>query len=277
MPLPVCENLLLERERAQLHVRLNRPETRNALSRDMVQDLIAVVAFLEGATDIAAVLVRGNGGTFCAGGDIKGFLAQTQSAPPAAGETDSIALTNRHFGTFLARFDQLPQTVVMAIEGAAFGGGLGLASIGDVALCTADTRFAMSETGLGVVPAQIAPFVAARIGVSQTRRLALTGRRFDGREAGRIGLVHYVCEGQPAFEARLTELMVEIARCAPGANAATKRLLLASRATPLPKLLDEAADAFAAALRGPEGREGVAAFLEKRKASWAAGDDGPQG
>ncbi|HLN11325.1 MAG TPA: enoyl-CoA hydratase/isomerase family protein [Xanthobacteraceae bacterium] len=276
MALPVCHSLLLDRRRSQLHIRLNRPETRNALTRDMVQELLAVVAFLEGASDIGLVVVRGAGGTFCAGGDIKGFLEQTQSPIPAPGEADSIAVNNRHFGTFLTRFDELPQTVVMAIEGAAFGGGLGLAAIGDVALCTADARFAMSETGLGVVPAQIAPFVAARIGVSQTRRIALTGRRFDGREAARIGLVHDVCEGQPAFEARLTDLVGEIARCAPGANAATKRLLLASRTTPLPALLDQASEAFAAALRGPEGREGVTAFLDRRKPSWAGGGSGPR-
>lgn len=269
--LPVCRNLLLDRRGSQLHIGLNRPETKNALNRDMVQELLAVVEHLEGATDIGAVVVRGIGGTFCAGGDIKGFLEQINSPPPEAGATDSIAINNRSFGTFLARFDSLPQTVVMAIEGAAFGGGLGLAAIGDVAVCMAGTRFAMSETGLGIPPAQIAPFVAARIGVSQTRRLALTGRRFDGREAGRIGLVHDVCEDGRAFDDRLEELLVEIGRCAPGANAATKRLLLASRTLALPELLDQSAAAFAAALRGAEGREGVAAFLEKRKSAWAAG------
>jgi isohexenylglutaconyl-CoA hydratase len=269
--LPECQSLLLDRRGSQLHIGLNRPETKNALTRDMVQELLAVVEFLEGATDIGAVVVRGIGGTFCAGGDIKGFLEQINSPPPMDGDRDSIAVNNRRFGTFLTRFDSLPQTVVMAIEGAAFGGGLGLASIGDVALCTARTRFAMAETGLGIPPAQIAPFVAARIGVSQARRLALTGRRFDGREAGRIGLVHYVCEDRPGFEARLEEVLGEIRRCAPGANAATKRLLLSSRALALPELLDQSAEAFAAALRGAEGREGVAAFLEKRKSSWAAG------
>jgi isohexenylglutaconyl-CoA hydratase len=179
-----------------------------------------------------------------------------------------VAQQNRRFGAFLQRFDSLPQTIVLAIEGAAFGGGLGLAAIGDVVIATGETRFAMSETGLGIVPAQIAPFVAARIGVSEARRLALTGLRFDGREAGRIGLVHYVCDDTAALEAKLAAVLAEVGRCAPGANAATKRLLLASRSMPLDALLDAAADAFAAALRGEEGREGVNAFLEKRPARW---------
>ncbi|HXZ00225.1 MAG TPA: enoyl-CoA hydratase/isomerase family protein [Stellaceae bacterium] len=267
--LPQTNTLLLSREGARLHVTLNRPEMKNALNGEMVQELLAVTAFLEGARDIGTVVLRGAGGTFCAGGDIKGFMAQFNTPAPAAGERDPIAVQNRRFGAFIERFDSLPQTIVVAVEGAAFGGGLGLASIGDVVLCRADTRFAMSETGLGVVPAQIAPFVARRVGVSEARRLALTGMRFDGREAGRIGLVHHVCEDAAGFEATLAKILADIGRCGPGANAATKRLLLASRSTPLAELLDQAADAFAAALRGAEGREGVTAFLEKRPASWA--------
>lgn len=266
--LPVCQSLLLARDGARLHVTLNRPETRNALGGEMVQELLAIVGFLEEARDIGTVVLRGAGGSFCAGGDIRGFMAQFETKPPAPGEKDPIALSNRRFGAFLERFDGLPQTIVVAVEGAAFGGGLGLASIGDIVVARADTRFALSETGLGVVPAQIAPFVAARIGVAEARRLALSGQRFDGREAGRIGLVHYVCADEAEFEATLAKVLADINRCAPGANAATKRLLLASRTTPLAALLDEAADAFAAALRGPEGREGVKAFLEKRPAAW---------
>jgi len=266
--LPDCKNLLLTRHGSRLDVTLNRPETRNALGGEMVPELLSVVEYLEQAGDLACVLLRGAGGTFCAGGDIKGFMAQFQSPPPAPGERDPIALNNRRFGRFLKRFDSLPQTIVLAVEGAAFGGGLGLACIGDVVIAMADTRFAMSETGLGVVPAQIAPFVAARIGVAAARRIALTGMRFDGREAGRIGLVHHVCDDKPSFEATLAKVLADVNRCAPGANAATKRLLLASRTTPLDTLLDDAADAFAAALRSGEGREGVTAFLEKRPAAW---------
>jgi isohexenylglutaconyl-CoA hydratase len=266
--LPTCQNLLLTREGSRLSILLNRPETKNALGGEMVPELLSVVEYLEAAHDIGTVLLRGAGGTFCAGGDIRGFMAQFNTPPPAPGERDPIAVNNRRFGAFLRRFDSLPQTIVLAIEGAAFGGGLGLACIGDVVICRADVRFAMSETGLGVVPAQIAPFVAARIGVPEARRLALTGLRFDGREAGRIGLVHHVCDSQEAFEATLAKVLADINRCAPGANAATKRLLLASRTTPLEPLLDDAADAFAAALRSAEGREGVTAFLEKRPAGW---------
>ena len=267
--LPACTTLLLQREGRRLDVVLSRPDAKNALNAEMVQELLRVVEYLENARDIDIVVLRGAAGTFCAGGDIKGFMEQFKSPAPAPGERDPVAIQNRRFGTFLARFDSLPQTIVVVVEGAAFGGGLGLAAIGDVVIATADARFAMSETGLGIVPAQIAPFVAARVGVPEARRLALTGLRFDGREAGRIGLVHCVCEDAAALEATLAKLLADIGRCAPGANAATKRLLLASRAMPLEPLLDQAADAFATALRGAEGREGVSASLEKRKPAWA--------
>jgi isohexenylglutaconyl-CoA hydratase len=266
--LPAFENLKVERRGSQLHVTLNRPDARNALSREMVRELLAVADLLESDDATSCVVLRGADGTFCAGGDIKGFMASFNSPPPAPGEKDSIARGNRDFGTFLSRFEALPQTVVAVVEGAAFGGGLGLMCVADVVLATADARFALTETSLGVPPAQIAPFVAARIGVARARRLALTGMRFDGREAVRIGLVDIACEDQHALEATLAKLLADINRCAPKANAATKRLLLASVTTPRDRLLDDAAEAFAQALRGPEGREGVTAFLEKRRAAW---------
>jgi len=268
-PPPRFETLLLEREGRVLHVTLNRPDARNALSREMVRELARVADVLEGDRETSAVVVRGAGGTFCAGGDIRGFMASFKSAPPNAGERDSVALGNREFGTFMTRFEALPQAIVMVAEGAAFGGGLGLLCAGDVVLATADTKFALSETGLGIPPAQIAPFVAARVGVACTRRLALTGTRFDGREAERIGLVDQACADTAALDAALSAILADIARCAPGANAAIKRLLLASRALDRDTLLDQSADAFAACLRGPEGQEGVTAFLEKRKPKWA--------
>jgi isohexenylglutaconyl-CoA hydratase len=266
--LPDAKTLLLERQGTRLHVTLNRPEAKNALSGEVVQELLAVVEWLELAPEVAVVVLRGAGGTFCAGGDIRGFMAQFETPPPKPGEKDPIAVQNRRFGAFLERFDRLPQTIVTVIEGAAFGGGLGLAAIGDIAIARADARFAMSETGLGVVPAQIAPFVAARVGVSEARRLALSGQRFDGREAWRIGLVHHLCEDAAQLEAMLGRVLADVGRCAPQANAATKRLLRASRSVPLDALLDDAADAFAQALRGAEGREGVTAFIEKRPAAW---------
>jgi isohexenylglutaconyl-CoA hydratase len=267
--LPACETLKLKLERGILHVTLDRPETKNALNRAMVKDLTAAVDYLAAHRDIRAAVFRGANATFCAGGDINGFKELFSSPLPKPGERDGAALHNRRFGAIMSRFEELPQTIVMVVEGAAYGGGLGLMCGGDVVLCTADAKFSISETTLGVPPAQIAPFVAQRIGVSRTRRLSLTAHRFDGREAERIGLVDMACEGTAALDAALAQVIAGITRCSPHANAVTKRLILASRKIPREELLEESADAFAECLRHNEGREGVTAFLEKRKARWA--------
>ena len=266
--LPTFETLLLERKGGTLFVWLNRPETRNALGKPMVRDLTAVADMLAADRDLRAAVIRGANGTFCSGGDINGFKEMFETPPPNPGETDGIATHNRRFGAIMSRFEALPQTIVMVVEGAAYGGGLGLMCGGDVVLALADAKFSISETTLGVPPAQIAPFVAQRIGVSRTRRLSLTAHRFDGREAESMGLVDRAYSDTAALEAGLAEMLAGIARCAPGANAVTKRLILASRSLPREELLDRSADAFAACLRSDEGREGVTAFREKRKATW---------
>jgi isohexenylglutaconyl-CoA hydratase len=267
--LPKFETLLLEREGRTLRVWLNRPETKNALNGAMVRDLTAVTDWLGADSEIRAAVVRGANGTFCAGGDINGFKDMFSTPAPKPGEKDGIAVHNRGFGGIMSRFEALPQTIVMVIEGAAYGGGLGLMCGGDVVLATEDAKFSISETTLGIPPAQIAPFVAARIGVARTRRLSLTAHRFDGREAEQIGLVDHACASVAGLEVTLAQVLAGIARCSPNANAVTKRLILASRSLPREELLDQSADAFAACLRGAEGHEGVTAFLEKRKPNWA--------
>jgi isohexenylglutaconyl-CoA hydratase len=268
--LPACETLKLALDRGVLHVTLDRPETKNALNRAMVRDLTAAVDYLAAHHEVRAAVVRGANATFCAGGDINGFKEMFSTPLPQAGERDGVALHNRRFGAIMSRFEELPQTIVMVVEGAAFGGGLGLMCGGDIVLAAADAKFSISETTLGVPPAQIAPFVAQRICVARTRRLSLTAHRFDGREAERLGLVDQACEGTATLDAALAQVLMGIRRCSPEANSVTKRLILASRTLAREDLLEQSADAFAACLRGDEGREGVTAFLEKRKARWAA-------
>lgn len=266
--LPDCPTLALARRGSVLHVTLDRPESRNALDGTMVTDLLAVAAAVRADRGLRTLVLRGAGGTFCAGGDIKDFRSNMQTSVPSPGAPDPVVKQNRDFGDLLIALNELPQTLVMAVEGAAFGGGLGLVCVSDIALATADARFALSETGLGLPPAQIAPFVVQRIGLTQARRLMLSGARFDGRQAGALGLVHELAEDGVALDAALVRVLNQVGRCAPGANAATKEILFASLRQPLPEVLDMAAMHFAASMRGPEGREGVAAFLEKRPANW---------
>lgn len=264
MPLlPNCETLLLNLEAGVLHITLNRPEQRNAMSLAMVGELRAVLDQVRSNLDIRAIVLRGAAGHFCAGGDIKD-MASARSAGQAAYRE-----LNRAFGSLLEQAQAVPQVLVAVLEGAVLGGGFGLACVSDVAIAHQDAQFGLPETTLGILPAQIAPFVAKRIGLTQARRLALTAARFDGAEALRLGLVHVAEANEQALERRLERTLEQVRRCAPQANARTKALLLASEREPLGPLLDDAAEQFAAAVTGAEGAEGTLAFVQKRAPSWA--------
>jgi isohexenylglutaconyl-CoA hydratase len=265
--IPRYNTLLVRREGSRVYVTINRPEFKNAINGEVVDELSSVVRLLAPDRGVRTIVLRGADGTFCSGGDIRGFKESFSAPALGEGQRDPIAVNNRKFGKFLTEFNAIPQTVVGVIEGSAFGGGLGLVCVTDIAISLADTKYALSETSLGVVPAQIAPFVVQRIGITQARRIALSGARFDGKHAHEIGLVHYVEATAADLEVRLRSVLNEIGRCAPGADAATKRVMLDSMVKELPDVLDEAADAFAAQLRGSEGQEGVKAFLEKRPAA----------
>ena len=176
---------------------------------------------------------------------------------------------NRAFGALLQEVQHAPQVVITVLQGAVLGGGLGLACVSDIALADYLAQFGLPETSLGLLPAQIAPFVVQRIGLTQARRLALTAARFDGIQARRMGLVHFVEHDPQTLAERLDEVLAHVLCCAPGANAATKKLLLASAGQPSDALLDQAAQWFSEAVTGAEGVEGTLAFVQKRKPGWA--------
>ncbi len=242
------------------------PQRQNALSAEMVA---AIEQVLDAAPqDLAALVVEGEGGVFSAGADLKS-LSAALAKPPTPGETDPLYALNAAGGQFFARFAAAPFVTIAVVDGAAVGGGMGLAAAADIVLATPKARFALTETSLGIPPAQIAPYLVARLGERVARRLALTGARLDGREAAAVGLADVFCESDEERDARLAALLIAIERCAPGANAETKRLFRACHAEPPDAYIETAARSFAAALRGPEGREGLAAFVGKRAPSWA--------
>jgi isohexenylglutaconyl-CoA hydratase len=265
---PAYETLILRRERARLYVTLNRPQVKNALNPTLLAELREVFTILRERRDIKVVILRGAGGTFCAGADLKN-MEQSFTAAPTHGEKDPIAVNNRQYGMFLEALGSLPQVVVAAVEGYAIAGGFGLVCVSDIAIVTEDCGFAMSETAIGIVPAQIAPFVAARIGIPQARHLALTAARFKGAEAVRIGIGHHLVKDSAALDAKLEEVLKQIDRCAPLANALTKQVIMRVGTEPLSATLDFAADCFARARRSPEAAEGLRAFAEKRPPTWA--------
>ncbi len=261
------QTLALERQGGVLTVRLNRPEVRNAMSQLMLRELLDVLAEAE-AGGVRAVVLRGNGGHFCAGADLHD-MAKARSAP-IAHETDPMATANAAFGHVCAAYAQSPLAIVAVLEGAVMGGGFGLACCADVAIAAASADFRLPETSLGLIPAQIAPFLVERLGYSEAKRIAVTGARFGAEEALRIGLVHLVCANEAELGAALGTALHQILACAPGAIAQTKKLLRRARFEDPANLVEHAAAVFAKAARGEEGAEGLRAFTERRKPAWAS-------
>lgn len=264
---------------ATLHICLNRPESRNAMSLQMVAELRQVLQQAEatagGPDAVRVVVLRGAGGHFSSGADLKDMAMARMRAmqQPAAGygadaQPDPIAEVNAAFGELCVAYARTPLAVVAVLEGTVMGGGFGLACVADVAIASETANFRLPETSLGVVPAQIAPFLVERLGYSQAKRLAVTGGRLDAATALRLGLVHAVVD-TANLQVELDTVLADILACAPGALAATKALMAQARLREPQDLVQHAAAVFSRAAQGPEGLEGIAAFMQKRKPQWA--------
>ncbi|QTN30553.1 enoyl-CoA hydratase/isomerase family protein [Rhodoferax sp. AJA081-3] len=261
-----------ERTGATLHIRLNRPDARNAMSLQMVAELRQVLRDAEatsGTPDaVRVVVLRGAGGHFCAGADLKDMAGARMRALQAPTDgMDPIAEVNAAFGELCVAYARTPLAVVAVLEGTVMGGGFGLACVADVAIASETAQFRLPETSLGVVPAQIAPFLVERLGYSQAKRLAVTGGRLDAAAALRLGLVHAVVDTAD-LQTELDKVLADILACAPGALADTKALMAQARLREPQDLVQAAAAIFSRAAKGPEGLEGIAAFMQKRKPSW---------
>jgi isohexenylglutaconyl-CoA hydratase len=257
--------LALRREGAVLHVTLNRPEVRNAMSLAMVRELRTLLSQAEMKGEIRVIVLRGAGGHFCVGADLKDMAAARARLDE---EPDAIVKVSAAFGELCVAFAGTGIATVAVLEGSVMGGGLGLACVVDVALAGTSAVFRLPETSLGVVPAQIAPFLVERLGYAEAKRLAVTGGKLDAQAALDLRLVHAV-HAAGALDGAVAALLAGMLQCAPGAVAATKALMAKARFQAPATLVQPAAEVFAQAALGPEGTEGTLAFLHKRKASWA--------
>lgn len=263
--LPKTTAVDLQLDAGWLTIWFNRPENRNALSDEMTGDLRRVLTAVHDDRSIRGITLRGRGGVFCAGGDLKSFKAMTSGE---ATREDVLAMS-RGGGDLMALVNGMPQVTVAVIEGAAMAGGFGIACCCDVVIAETTARFAMTETMIGLSPAQISPFVIQKLGYATGRRLMLTAGRFDGAEAVRLGLADFAGTGPESLDQIEARIRADVLKCAPGAIADTKALILA-----LPRLgqnerIEAAASNFADRMFSDEGREGIASFNEKRKPAWA--------
>ncbi|UCU93649.1 enoyl-CoA hydratase/isomerase family protein [Hydrogenophaga taeniospiralis] len=258
-------NFLVVRQGDTERWTLNDPASRNALSDTLVLALFEACLRAKQDNTLRGIVLSCAGGAFSAGGSLGGF-ASAIGQPLQPGEDDPLIALNRGFGDVLHALTELPQWLVIAVDGPAMGGGFGLVCCADFVIATERSVFATPEVTLGLPPAQIAPFVWQRLGDAVARQCLLSGARWSAAQAQAAGLVNTVV-ADGALGAAVAEAERALRAAAPGAVAATKQLLHRLR-DKAPDLRNEAAIAFAAALRGPEAAAGLAAFAKKQPAPW---------
>jgi methylglutaconyl-CoA hydratase len=243
-------------------VTLNRPEVGNAYNAAVLDGLTRGLTDLARDETVRCVVIRGAGKHFQAGADIR-WLGEVAAYPPAENYAASVATTRA-----MQLLNELPKPTIALVHGACFGGGVGLVCCVDVAFATPDSQFGITEIRVGVAPTPISTHMVNAIGLRHTRRYALTGERFDAREAERIGLIHEVVAAD-AMEAKLEAVLDAVFLGSPTAIAMTKSSFLGANDL----LLDDRQVAMLAhegwtQRHSPEGREGTAAFREKRTPAW---------
>lgn len=244
-------------------VTLNRPAKHNAFDEEVIGKLADTFETLKGADHVRIVFVRGAGPSFCAGADID-WMKRAALLTDIDNETDALALAR-----MLKHLHDLPQLTVAVVHGAAMGGGAGLVAACDVAIALASTKFRFSEVRLGLTPATISPYVIEAIGARWSKALFATAEGFDGIFAEKIGLVQYAVEDMAAAQRLMEHLTDLIKAAAPGAVADAKALVRSVAGHKIDEgLAKETAKRIAHRRASKEGREGLAAFLEKRKPEW---------
>lgn len=248
--------------RGVARVTLNRPDAKNAMSQDLMRELAAAAEKLAADRAVRLIVLTGAGDGFSAGGDLKGM--QRQATATREGRLSDAT----EFAKILGRLDRLPKPLIGRINGSAFGGGLGLISVCDIAIGLTGSTFRLSEVTLGLIPATISPYVIAKIGVPNTRRIMLNSYKLDGRAAARLGLLDEAVDSVEQLDAAVEREVGTALQCAPGAVANAKELIRFVATHNADENLDYTATALADAWETAEIREGIEAFFGKRKPNW---------
>lgn len=246
------------------HVTLGRPERHNAFDEDLIAALsLAFLTFGQNPA-VRAIILSGEGKSFCAGADVN-WMRRAADFTPEQNHADALKLS-----AMLATINTCPKPVIARVHGAVSGGGVGLVACADMVVAEEGTTFRLSEVRLGLTPATISPFVIAKIGQSHARRLFLTAEAFGPEYARQIGLAHETAIDREAADAQVIHWLSHLRSAAPGAVSDAKALISTVSGQPITNALRaETAARIAARRASPEGREGLAAFLEKRSPNWS--------
>lgn len=255
--------LLKRRDDGVAEVVLNRPDKRNAFDDVIIQQLISALTAVNADDSVKVVILRSEGKHFSAGADL-GWMRRMAENTRQENLDDS-----RELARLMNVLNHLSKPVIGLVQGAAFGGAVGLAACCDIVIATETSSFCLSEVKLGLIPAVISPYVVRAIGERQARRYFISAEVFTARQAQEYGLVHIVCDDVDAMDARCNEMLQQLAMNGPGAMKAAKDLVFAVSHKPISaEVIDDTAHRIADIRVGEEGQEGLSAFLNKRKANW---------
>ena len=258
--------IISEIDNGWLTIWFNSIENRNALSEGLISDLKNLLNKTKINHAIRGITLRGKGGYYCSGGDLKSFKNSQNNSV----SKKFFIETNKEIGGLFDLILSMPQVIISYVEGAAIAGGLGLMCCSDLIVVKQDAKFSLTETMIGIAPAQIAPIVVARVGLPIARRLMLTGARFEGIDTPKYNLSDFVVKNAEDFKVLEIKLKKDILRCAPIANSVTKEILLKTPYMSREEQKNFAAEKFADCVMSDEGREGISSFFEKRKPSWVS-------
>lgn len=259
----MAETVLTEIDGGVGIVTLNRAERHNAFDETLIADLTAALEAMGADPAARMVVISSTGKSFSAGADLNWMKR-------AAGYSDEDNLRDAsNLARLLQTLNFLPKPTVARVQGPAYGGGVGLIAACDVAIGVFDAQFALTEVKLGIIPAVISPYVIQAIGARKSRRYMLTGERFSASEAYRIGLLHEIVAGEEELDEAVGEVIDALLACSPNAQSECKALIRAVSDRPIDSaVISDTAQRITRLRASPEGREGIAAFLEKRKPNW---------
>jgi methylglutaconyl-CoA hydratase len=264
-------SVAIERQGPLGLVTLNRPERHNAFDDALIAELTEAFRSMEAEDGIRVVVLSGAGRSFSAGADLN-WMKRMAGFSIDENRRDAMAMA-----TLMRTIAHFRKPTVARVHGAAYGGGVGLVACCDIAVAAHVATFSLSEAKLGLIPAVISPYVIAAIGERAARRYFLTAERFEAAEAWRLGLVHELAASESELDEKVGEIVDALLVAGPAAQTEAKALIRAVAGRPVTsELIQDTAERIAKIRASPEGREGVTAFLEKRRASWLPPEPEPE-
>jgi methylglutaconyl-CoA hydratase len=256
------QNLELEIQGQVATVWLNRPEVRNALDEVLLSEITQAITHLEQDDGVRVIILAGRGSVFCAGADLN-WMKRMAAYSAEQNKNDAMGLA-----TMLKTLKEVSKPTIARVHGAAFAGGMGLAAACDLVVAEPAAEFCLSEVRIGLIPSTISPYVIQALGIQAAKRYMLTAERLSAKEAHRLGFVQELCE-EGMIDTSIAQISKSLIAAGPMALAQTKALMKSVVNRPLDdELISQTAGLIAQVRASPEGREGMASFLEKRLPAW---------